>query len=324
MNPLGDSSSDDDEANKTALYAHLLDELDSDSDERPFTTRRAALNRDRAAAHERLVHHYFTDDCVYDARDFSRRFRLSRHLFLRIQTDLEAKYPFFQQRSDARGRMGFSSLQKCTAAMRMIAYGTAADAMDDYLQMSERTARESLYMFTKGVVEIFGDVYLRGPTTADVQTLYAAHEQRHGFPGMLGSLDCTHWDWGNCPVKWKGMYTGGHHGVPSLVLEAVASQDLWIWHAYFGVPGSLNDRNVLDSSPIFEDLTRGKAPESPFYVNGHLYRFPYYLVDGIYPKWVTFVKGKKTSREPLEENFTKRQSAARKDVERAFGVMKEK
>jgi hypothetical protein len=34
----------------------------------------------------------------------------------------------------------------------------------------------------------------------------------------------------------------------------VASQDLWIWHAFFGMPESLNDINVLDRSPIFPAL----------------------------------------------------------------------
>src|SRR5438270_623559 len=26
--------------------------------------------------------------------------------------------------------------------------------------------------------------------------------------------------------------------------------DLWIWHAFFGMPGSCNDINILDRSPI--------------------------------------------------------------------------
>jgi len=38
------------------------------------------------------------------------------------------------------------------------------------------------------------------------------------------------------------MYTG-HCREPTIILEAVASQDLWIWHAFFGMPRSLNDIN---------------------------------------------------------------------------------
>ena len=64
---------------------------------------------------------------------------------------------------------------------------------------------------------------------------------------MLGSIDCMHWTWKNCPTAWQGMYTGKDK-VPTLILEAVASQDLWIWHSFFGLPGSLNDINVLNST----------------------------------------------------------------------------
>jgi hypothetical protein len=40
------------------------------------------------------------------------------------------------------------------------------------------------------------------------------------------------------------MFTGrGKH--PTMILKAVASYDLWIWHAYFGMPDSYNDINVL-------------------------------------------------------------------------------
>jgi hypothetical protein len=41
------------------------------------------------------------------------------------------------------------------------------------------------------------------------------------------------------------MYTGHCHE-PTIILEAMASQDLWIWHVFFEMPGSLNDINVLD------------------------------------------------------------------------------
>jgi hypothetical protein len=36
-----------------------------------------------------------------------------------------------------------------------------------------------------------------------------------------------------------------------MILEAAASHDLWILHAYFGLPGSCNDINALQRSPIF-------------------------------------------------------------------------
>jgi hypothetical protein len=41
------------------------------------------------------------------------------------------------------------------------------------------------------------------------------------------------------------MYTRGDHGVPTIILEAVALHDHWIWHTFFGVLGSNNDINGL-------------------------------------------------------------------------------
>ncbi|XP_010428466.1 PREDICTED: uncharacterized protein LOC104713084 isoform X2 [Camelina sativa] len=117
------------------------------------------------------------------------------------------------------------------------------------------------------------------PTAEDLQRLLDIGELR-GFPGMIGSIDCMHWEWKNCPTAWKGQYTRGS-GKPTIVLEAVASQDLWIWHAFFGPPGILNDINVLDRSPVFYDVLQ----------------------------------------DPKSSLFATCQEATRKDVKRAFGVL---
>ena len=108
---------------------------------------------------------------------------------------------------------------------------------------------------------------------------------------------------------------------PTIVLEAVASHDLWIWHAFFGPPGTLNDINVLDRSPVFDDILQGKAPRVKYMVNGHMYKLAYYLTDGIYPKWSTFIQSITLPQSPQEQLFAKFQETTRKDVERAFGVL---
>ncbi|XP_010450364.1 PREDICTED: uncharacterized protein LOC104732513 [Camelina sativa] len=106
---------------------------------------------------------------------------------------------------------------------------------------------------------------------------------------MVGSIDCMHWEWKNCPTAWKGMYSRST-GKPTIVLEAVASYDLWIWHAFFGAPGTMNDLNILDRSNVFDDILNGNAPEVNYFVNGREYNLAYYLTDGIYPKWATFIQ----------------------------------
>ncbi|XP_010501823.1 PREDICTED: uncharacterized protein LOC104779133 [Camelina sativa] len=137
---------------------------------------------------------------------------------------------------------------------------------------------------------------------------------------MVWSIDCMHCEWKNCPTAWKGQYSRGS-GKPTIVLEVVALQDLWIWHAFFGPPGTLNDINVLDRSPVFDDILEGRAPRVTYFFNGRQYKMAYYLTDGIYPNWATFIQSITLPHGQKEKLFAQCQEACRKDVEHAFGVL---
>jgi hypothetical protein len=106
-----------------------------------------------------------------------------------------------------------------------------------------------------------------------------------------------------------------------MILEAVAMYDLWIWHAFFGIPGSSNDINVLHRSPFFNPLLSGAMPPVQYTINGNMYKFSYYLVDGIYPDWPTFVKSICHQWEEKKVYFTQMQGSCRKDIKRAFRVL---
>jgi hypothetical protein len=118
---------------------------------------------------------------------------MSRRLFDRIQEKL-SQDTYFQQRRDATGKLGLSTLQKCTAALRMLAYGSAADSLDENIRMAESTILETVERFTSDIFAIFGEEYLRSPNEDDYRRILSANQAR-GFPGMLGSLDCMHWRW---------------------------------------------------------------------------------------------------------------------------------
>jgi hypothetical protein len=49
----------------------------------------------------------------------------------------------------------------------MLAYGTLADALDEYIRIGESTALESLRRFVVAFVEIFGPEYMREPNEQD-------------------------------------------------------------------------------------------------------------------------------------------------------------
>jgi hypothetical protein len=202
----------------------------------------------------------------------------------------------------------------------MLAYAIPGDTRDDYLYMAESIAIDCMYRFYWAIVVVHGKKYPRTSNAEDTTRILEQNAAR-GFSGMLGSIDCMHWAWKNCPFAHQDMYKG-HKGSCSVVLEVVAALDMWIWHAFFGMSGSHNDINVLQYSNVFGSLVEGRAPPVQFEINGHQYDKGYYLAGGIYRRWSTFMK---TISNPVpRENkawFATQKEVCRKDVERAFGAL---
>ena len=91
------------------------------------------------------------------------------------------------------GKYGLSPLTNCTAAMRILTYGVAADCADEYLKIGASTTIECLEKFASSVVEVFREQYLRKLNQADIVRLLQVGEA-HDFSSMLGSIDCMHWE----------------------------------------------------------------------------------------------------------------------------------
>ncbi len=180
---LNDSNDDE------MIIKYLLEE---GSSSQCNVVQRRYIELDRLQGHERLFLDYFAESPVCTPNLFQRRFRMRRSLFLCIQSAVEGHDDYFIQKRDNAQRLGFSSLQKITVALRMLAYGVIADFMDKYVRIGESTAIESLKKFVKAVVSIFSDEYLRSPNNEDIARLLEVG-QSLGFPGMLGSIDCMHW-----------------------------------------------------------------------------------------------------------------------------------
>lgn len=277
------------------------------------------VDRKRRFYSDLLFKDYWGPTPVYNAQHFRTRFRMPRELFDKIHRDLCEFDSYFVQKLDALRRPGLSPLQKICCSLRMLTSGVSAEEQDDKYRMGASTALESLKTFCSDIDLLYSKEALRNPTEEDLKALL--HESnKQGWPGCLGSIDCMHWKWKNCPVAWHGQFKGKKKA-PTVILEAIADSKCRFWHFFFGMPGACNDINVLDHSDLHNDAINGKAPVISYQVNGNEYQMGYWLADGIYPSHQCFIKTIPNPQGRKSSVFAQKQEAKRKDIERAFGIL---
>jgi hypothetical protein len=274
----------------------------------------------------------FLDQAALYGPTFQSYFRLSRPRVQLLMEVLAGSGDQYYVPTVRFGVTGPSLEARILLPLRTLAYGVADHIFCPCFSMAPTTARVSCRKFNEAMTQYFGGEFLRLPTPSDLKSISELHLQVHGVPGMLGSLDCMHTYWKNCPVAWQGSFQGKAKGQSTIILEAVADHCLWFWHASYGYSGALNDLNVLTLSPLMRRITDGSFTQTeaesgvvPFDIGtSQSFLKMFMLVDGIYPSYSRFIRGFKEPVTTEESTFTSWQEGARKDVERAFGVFQAK
>jgi hypothetical protein len=310
----------------------LLDQAAQEQEPKQKMRRRERRMFDYRGAYNTIWTNLLDENALY-SRDFEDFFRLSRSRVERKLQDFgNSGGPFYQRsfRVDMCGREGVSLKAKVLLPLTAIAHGTSPHCLCVNYQVSQAMARKMYRVFLETIQKIYGDEYTRTPTAKDLKAICTLHRRVHGVSGMLGSLDCMLTKWKNCPMEWQGVFKGREKSMSTIVMEAVCDYYLWFWRVCYGNPGSMNDSNVLDTSPLLEMLlnrsyvkVEQEAGVVPYYIPGEDQPFhkTFLLVDGAYPKYCRFVR---TINPPItqeEKNFSRWQEGARKDIERAFGVL---
>jgi hypothetical protein len=269
---------------------------------------------------------YLADIPVYPAWKFRQVFRIPLSLYWVIHQKLTDAEPALRQRVDALGKRGHSSHQKILASLRRLGTGCTLRDLDDQARMSPEALRKAFTLFVRTVLHVFGPRYLnRDPSVAEMRKITAAYAEE-GFNGCIGSVDCMHISWKQCPFELKGQYKNPHAGkLATITCEGVCDHNLYCWSWYAGRAGTNNDLTVISSSPLFNRIMSGKKlmklPEG-FELNGMRHDwYLYFLCDGIYPNWEILVGPNHSPLTCEESHMTMRQESVRKDVERFFGCL---
>jgi hypothetical protein len=132
-----EQASSDDIREHLLIIAFLQDIIDADAEKRKRPRlrgskpgRKKSKRRQRMEGHTMLHNDYFADGATH-VGNFWCQYRMSKGLFMNILHDVREFEPYFKLKHDVVGLAGFSSIQKCAAAMRMLAYRAPTDTHND-------------------------------------------------------------------------------------------------------------------------------------------------------------------------------------------------
>ena len=151
-----------------------------------------------------------------------------------------------------------------------------------------------------------------------------------GLPGCVGSINCVHVRWDNCPAGLLGECVG-KEGKPTLAFEVVVDHDRRVQSVSGYCHGAQNDKTILKHDRAVTTLrTPGLfLSEKTFELETNdiggteEHKGAYFICDGGYSMWTCLIPPYK-EYEPTtnKEGWSKHVEGLWKDVEYTFGVLK--
>jgi hypothetical protein len=145
-------SDSEEEAIATLVATGVLGKQQRTGRDGSSSGKRANLPRDFDLGLSNILRDYLGNSPVYTEHEFELRFRMPRSVFDKICGELIGE-SVFVRKEDALGKTGIYPIQRITAALRMLAYGFGADAVDEYCRLSKTEALTSLKEFSKTLLK---------------------------------------------------------------------------------------------------------------------------------------------------------------------------
>lgn len=156
-------------------------------------------------------------------------------------------------RMDCRGIEGVPLELKILGALRMMAKGCSFDAIAELSGMSISTMQPFFHFFLNKFCEVYREAWIKYPKTPEEAADNLEVYRRLGFPGAVGSVDCTHVLWERCPAQFQSTYTGKEKKA-TVAYEVTVNHSRRILYIFNGHPGSRNDKTIVKTDTFVQEL----------------------------------------------------------------------
>jgi hypothetical protein len=154
----------------------------------------------------KLYHNPLTCDISSrEGKNFRQRFRLPHALVKDVLIPMVIKKNIFKVQ-----RKSYIPIElKVMICLRILARGNVYDDIQEMTGIGNSTVASIYLQFVNNFVNCYFQEFVSPPEGDDLEDVMKIYEVL-GLPGAIGSMDCTHIDWGRCPVELfhscKGMF----------------------------------------------------------------------------------------------------------------------
>jgi len=268
-------------------------------------------------------------------RKFRRKFRLPAPLFdFIVATALQRKFfPEYDVNGSGQDAFGrpIPSLQiKILIVMRLLGSGGEFASIYDGSKVDEQTARKFFYRFNDIFARSLYRTWVRPPSTDQEVDEILAIYKRLGLPGAIGSTDCFHLFWDQCPSQLKVECRNGRYKRCTLVWSVSNDHHRKIYSITDPFNGCTSDKTIQQYDGFLRSV---HDKTEPLFANVRYNLFDesgcprervgaWILCDNGYHKFECMQPPPSTCTSQSEVIFREVLESARKSTECVIGILK--
>lgn len=174
---------------------------------------------------------------------FRGRFRMTPRMFRKV-TDFCRKNNIFGNQYEVKKiPLEF----KILAALRILARDVCIEDVKEGSGMRRSTILSCFHKFISGMSSEKVLKKFVSPPQGDQLKESLQTFEKLGFPGCIGSIDCTHIRWDHCPHSWKNNMTSSKEAGPTVKFEVVVDHNRRVLHVSEAFTGVAHDQSILEN-----------------------------------------------------------------------------
>ena len=241
----------------------------------------------------------------YSDIDFKKRFRLDKESVTALTALIgENISPLTSRNKSIDARL------QILVTLRFLATGTFQNVIGDSVQIHKSTVCRIVKRVCHHIA-LLKPNYINMPRTQqERQRSQFEFYMMHGFPGVIGCVDCTHIK--VSPPAYNAEIYRCRKGYFSINVQAVCDAQLKFTNVIARWPGSTHDSTIFNNSPLNADFEMGAFGNS------------YLLGDNGYACKLHLLTPFLNPNTPSQEAYNHSHKSTRNSIERSFGILKKR